>query len=159
MICSVDGCGKPIYTKKSGLCHCHYQSMWRYGRLNTIMRPRGTGTIARGYIVRVQNGDKRPEHVRIAETVLGKPLPEGAVVHHIDQNRANNTNNNLVICPSSAYHNLLHKRLRAFAACGNANWLKCRFCHLYDAPENITIYGRAQHHRDCNVRYQRENAK
>lgn len=50
------------------------------------------------------------EHIVVAEKVLGKYLPEGAVVHHIDGNGLNNNNNNLVVCQDHAYHMTLHKR-------------------------------------------------
>ena len=96
------------------------------------------------------------EHVLVAEKVLGRPLPKGAEIHHIDEDKANNANNNLVICPSKAYHSLLHRRLRALKECGNANWVKCLLCKKWDDPINLYIYSvkgnptpRA-YHRECN---------
>ena len=53
------------------------------------------------------------EHVVVAERALGKHLPAGAVVHHVDVNRRNNAPTNLVICQDAAYHKLLHARLNA----------------------------------------------
>lgn len=71
-----------------------------------------------------------PEHIMVAEQALGKPLPPAAPVHHVDLNRANNANNNLVICQDQAYHNLLHKRLRVVLAGGDPNTDKlCTKCH------------------------------
>lgn len=92
------------------------------------------------------------EHVVIAEQVLGRRLPAGAIVHHANQNKKDNQHSNLVICPNRAYHNLLHARLRAQAACGNANWLKCGICKKYDAPENLAIRpnGRTAAHPPCH---------
>lgn len=52
------------------------------------------------------------QHVAIATTALGKPLPSGAEVHHVDGNSLNNTRSNLVICQDRAYHMLLHARTR-----------------------------------------------
>jgi HNH endonuclease len=52
-------------------------------------------------------------HVLVAEKALGKPLPKGAIVHHVDGNTLNNAPSNLVICQDQAYHCLLHKRQRA----------------------------------------------
>lgn len=56
------------------------------------------------------NGALVAEHRLIAEKALGKPLPKAAVVHHIDGNKQNNVNTNLVICSNQSYHTLLHKR-------------------------------------------------
>lgn len=54
-----------------------------------------------------------------AEQALGKPLPEGACVHHADGTKS--VDSPLVICPSLAYHNLLHARMRIQKAGGNPN--------------------------------------
>lgn len=35
-------------------------------------------------------------HIQIAERAIGRKLPHGAVVHHVDLNPANNNNSNLV---------------------------------------------------------------
>lgn len=52
-------------------------------------------------------------HVLVAERALGKHLPKGAIVHHVDGDTRNNTPSNLVICQNQAYHCLLHKLARA----------------------------------------------
>jgi hypothetical protein len=52
------------------------------------------------------------EHTLVAEKALGKSLPFGAVVHHIDSNRQNNNPSNLVICQNHSYHRLLHCRMK-----------------------------------------------
>jgi hypothetical protein len=51
------------------------------------------------------------EHILVAEKALGKHLPPGAVVHHVDEDGLNNKPWNLVICQDNAYHRFLHKRL------------------------------------------------
>jgi len=112
-------------------------------------------------------GRKLYEHTLAAERALGRPLPHGAEVHHVDGNRFNNEPSNLVICPDRAYHFLLHIRTRAMEACGNPNWRKCRYCQQHDAPENLKIRKRVHpdgrltpneevYHSTCNAEYQRE---
>jgi hypothetical protein len=69
------------------------------------------------------------QHVLVAERAIGKRLPKGAIVHHIDGNKSNNAPSNLVICPSHAYHMLIHYRAAVFAAGGNPNLdLMCHGC-------------------------------
>lgn len=97
------------------------------------------------------------QHVAIAEAALGKPLPRGAEVHHVDENPANNAPGNLVICPSAAYHKLLHQRQRAFDACGHYDWRRCTFCKTYDKPENLSMNRKQAWHRECMAASKRKN--
>lgn len=82
-------------------------------------------TDSRGYV---------REHVLIAERALGHHLAKHHPVHHFDGDRKNNAESNLVICESEAYHQLLHMRQRALAACGNPDWRPCMYCKSYDDP-------------------------
>lgn len=96
------------------------------------------------------------EHILKAVQALGKLLPPKAVVHHVDGDRLNNRNSNLVVCENQAYHMLIHQRMRALAACGNASWLLCTHCKEYDAPGNvIEAYG-SSHHPMCRLLSHRE---
>ncbi len=66
-------------------------------------------TTVKGY--RYAPGRKRTTlHRRRAEKALGKPLPRGAEVHHLDGTKDDNTP--LVICQDRSYHMFLHKRMR-----------------------------------------------
>lgn len=90
-----------------------------------------------------------PEHVLVAEGVLGRYLPAGAVVHHVNEQRADNRPINLVVCQNNAYHHLLHRRTRAFIACGRPSWRKCPFCKRYDSPDNLIRHGGSRVHHAC----------
>lgn len=86
---------------------------------------RNLGTVAHG-----DRSRYKPEHVVIAERAFGGPLPDGAIVHHHDEVKTNNRNNNLVIC-DRPYHNLIHARMRVFKAGGNPDFHKiCCRCQI-----------------------------
>lgn len=74
-------------------------------------------------------GTTRYEHTAMAERAIGRPLPTGAQVHHVDGNKKNNAPSNLVICQDQAYHRLLHVRAATVRAGGDPNTHKaCRDC-------------------------------
>lgn len=96
------------------------------------------------------------EHILVVEKIIGKYLPKKAEVHHIDNNRTNNTPSNLILCQNKSYHNLLHLRERALKECGNPSWRMCRKCKEWDALENLHCHvvstGKHQliyYHRKC----------
>ena len=123
--------------------------------------PNGSGTTTPdGYRLLTVNGKRKLEHVHIVETVIGKALPKGAVVHHVNSVRNDNRTENLVVCPSHEYHRMIHKREAAFDASGHADWLKCRHCGEYDAPENMYVNpgGFVGRHRTCLNDYQNKRA-
>jgi len=122
----------------------------------------GLGRAAHGYLRRnIGNGDREQDHRVVVEKALGEPIPPNAVVHHIDENKENNSNNNLVLCEDRAYHNFLHMRLRALKACGHANWIRCCYCKEYDDPKNLYIRpDRLQgRHVECHKKYMEEYHK
>jgi hypothetical protein len=93
------------------------------------------------------------EHVLVAERAMGKPLPVGAQVHHINGNRTDNRNGNLVVCQDQSYHALLHARRRALDACGNPGWRRCTFCREWDDVKNLRYYGsKTPRHAACQAR-------
>lgn len=150
-VCSVNGCGRASQSK--GWCSAHYSRWKKTGdtRESEPIEPRGKGWVDGGYFRISVNGKKARVHVLIAEKALGRKLPPGAQVHHVDENKSNNVNSNLVICPSPQYHILLHTRTASLKACGHASWRRCIFCRVYDAPENLVIHLDGQaYHRKCS---------
>ncbi len=79
------------------------------------------------------------EHILVAEKALGRPIPRKAHVHHVDENPLNNASNNLVICENAAYHKLLHRRMRAYKATGDANAHCCSICLGYDRQDELVV--------------------
>lgn len=137
MTCTVEGCGSGSDVRH-GMCGKHRYRMRLYGSpFITKNNPPGVGFDALGYRATQVNGVKKFDHVRIAESALGRQLPTGSVVHHADGTRNNNLNANLVICPSKAYHNLLHARIDAMKASGDPSKRKCRHCGEYDSLKNL----------------------
>jgi len=106
------------------------ESGWkeRRDRLNSLLKT-----------TRLKMNPEIAAHRIAAENVLGKPLPLGVVVHHLDKNRKNDRNNNLVICENTKYHVLLHIRQRAKDAGFEPDWRKCSKCREYDHPDSLTF--------------------
>jgi hypothetical protein len=129
-------------------------SRWKGGRKLSSMgyvliyMPSHPRSDKKGYVL---------EHILIVEAVLGKSLPNGAMVHHHDSRRGNNGNRNLVVCQDDAYHQLIHKRTRAFQACGNVNWRKCNYCKKYDDPKKLVITKKGSIYHSSCVRLSQRN--
>lgn len=92
------------------------------------------------------------DHILVAEKALGRPLPDGAVVHHYGKKTENAK---LVICQDQGYHALIHAREKALLSCGNANFRKCQFCKEWDDPANmVRNSSRGHYHRKCHAEYE-----
>jgi ribosomal protein L24E len=131
---------------------------WKGGRVMMggyvyVHRPEHPHASARGYVA---------EHVLVASRVLGKQLPPGAEVHHVNGDKTDNRTANLVICESKGYHRMLHERAEALRVYGNPNWRKCTFCKHYGDPASGDMYvrqnARKAYHRECERKNQRERA-
>lgn len=156
-MCSVAGCVRRVAAR--GMCKLHYYRVQRLGHpgpAGLMVAPKGNGSIDnRGYRMLMVGGRRVAEHVLIAERALGKPLPLGAQIHHVNGIPSDNRPGNLVICPDQRYHALLHQRQRALA-CGNANYRKCPHCGVYDDPKNMAPGGSGKlRHRACFLNYER----
>lgn len=114
----------------------------------------------RGYELLVQytrTGNGIYYHTIVVEKNLGKQLPEGALVHHINYNKSDNRIHNLLICKNSFHHGEIHRQTDAFKACGNASWLRCVHCKKYDSPKTIyTDNASRYYHKNCSSKYARE---
>jgi hypothetical protein len=127
---------------------------------------RGGRIISCGYVLIHQPGHHRAdrqgyvrEHTLVVERALGHPLPDKAEVHHVNEVKADNRNRNLVACQDHAYHFLLHRRMRALRACGNANYRQCYVCKRWDDPKAMRACGFRQntiYHPSCRGRVRRE---
>lgn len=82
------------------------------------------------------------EHVIIAERALGRYLPDGVEVHHVNSDGRDNRPTNLVICQDRAYHKLLHVRTRVLKAGGNPNTE--RVCSICRQPKPFAAFFRRQ---------------
>lgn len=157
--CLVEGCARK--SRALGYCKRHYERFRIHGHVADTRRP---PTPKGGSSPYKWAKNRKTEHVVVVETIIGKSLPPKAVIHHIDGNEINNSPTNLVVCPNQAYHLLLHKRQRAYDACGNPNYWKCPFCKQYDDVANldIDIQGGGQGskaHRECKNAWQRDAAR
>ncbi len=102
------------------------------------------------------------EHILVAEQALGRSLPPGVEVHHVNNDPQDCRNDNLVIRQDHKYHYLLHMRTRALRACGHADWRKCQFCKQY-SPVTDRVMGKirsngqldGQHHAHCRLAYEK----
>lgn len=88
-----------------------------------------------GYVIRYLGGSSKNsvlEHRYVMENYLGRPLTSNEIVHHIDENKENNSIENLkVLSPSE------HSRLHGNKIGKNMVLLKCPTCGKeFSIPRN-----------------------
>lgn len=115
MLCYIEGCANKAIKRR--MCNMHYLREWRANKGFSMERTKalnGEGYLhPDGYWYITVNGRQIGEHVYKAELALGRKLPLGVEVHHMNRNKLDNeTAYNLIICPNHEYHVLLHKRAR-----------------------------------------------
>ena len=100
-------------------------------------------------------------HRHVAEKAVGHAINPKHPIHHINGNGRDNRPENLVICNSVRYHQLLHVRERALRECGNPEWRRCIRCLTYDSPGSMREMGTTgcYEHRRCANASRRESAK
>lgn len=111
-----------------------------------------------GYVM-LNVGSRRPvqEHICIAQRALGRPLPRGAQVHHVNEVKDDNRPANLVICQDQAYHSLLHTLTKIRRAGGTPfvdRW--CSFCRRALPRSAFGVDDRCLRCRECSARLVRE---
>lgn len=153
-LCTVEGCGKKHWAL--GYCTNHYALLKRHGKPEKREWKREVFAVTGGYLAHIVNGQTVYVHVQVAEKALGRPLPKGAEIHHVNGNPADNQPENIVICPNHEYHMLLHQRERALNACGHADWRPCRICALYDDPASMRPSYKQFYHRACAAEQSRK---
>ena len=96
--CRKKGCGEAISVAKTKLDPSEQRSGYIYAH------------VPQGHVSRTGRRKKKhraPEHIIIAETVLGRPLRRRELVHHLNCSKRDNRHKNLVICDRD-YHAWLH---------------------------------------------------
>ena len=170
---------------KAPLCECGCggtTKLWKKGRYGRFIRGHqlagnaarrgpahgswkgGRHTSVNGYVMvhaphhpRASRGAYVYEHIAVAEKVLGKILPDGAVVHHVNGDKQDNRPANLVICQDQGYHRILHRRQSALDGSGHADWLRCPYCKDWDAPSSMYVRSNGDgYHRACERQYKRD---
>lgn len=99
-----------------------------------------------GYLYTPVTGKKRQYlHRQVAEKALGRPLTKKECVHHINYDKTDNRNENLVVC-DLAYHNMLHARTDTLNAGFDPNIYQ--WCSHHKAYEPMVSFGVGNGYRD-----------
>lgn len=86
--------GKKLNSKRTGPLSNH----WKGGRIKSIA----------GYICLRVDEKYEYEHRVLAEKLLGRKLKKGEKIHHENEIKNDNKNDNIIVVPSEAVHRFLH---------------------------------------------------
>ena len=124
-ICRHEGCRQTIEKGGHGYCGMHAQRLRRWGDPDYITPEdvrrvnNRDAQIKRFSTVKPSTYRKlhgRHEHRVVAQIMIGRPLQSDEHVHHLDENKHNNTPENLVVMPARE-HLALHARQRRNGKC------------------------------------------
>ncbi len=112
-----DYCGKKKMVRhgniKKGKKHfCNRKCMGSWMSQNNDPNWKEGDPRYRGGYVWIKNGndDWQTEHIVIVEKILGRKMKKLELIHHINMNKKDNRNGNLLIC-SRSYHNIIHANM------------------------------------------------
>lgn len=114
---NVKYCSRECSMKANNLKQRAYKAKWY---LNSVGRTEKIERTSQerwkhsknNYIMIKVNGELVYEHRVLAEKALGRPLPQGVIIHHTVAPDDNHGFCKLVICPDQDYHLLLHRRAK-----------------------------------------------
>jgi len=109
------------------------------------------------YVRKSLNGISCREHQIVVKTVLGYMPKFPIEIHHIDENRKNNENNNLVVCQDHSYHRLLHKRAKALKETGVINKYQCSLCKKWFNQNEMNGNRQSGWCKKCHCAYYSKN--
>ncbi len=122
-------CGNPITLRPdTKRCRgCATKKLWRTGKLKNSCFPQGKEhkwwkggrkKNVQGYILIYKPGYPRAianyvlEHILIWETIHGKPLPKGWIIHHLNGIPSDNRIRNLVALPNKKHYLVLQAKAK-----------------------------------------------
>lgn len=112
----------------------------RRGKIQPILTAQGYRLVSsHGHPRAMKNCFYVFEHLIVVEKALGHYLEKPHEVHHVNEIKHDNRNENLVICEDRKYHLLLHTRAEAYRATGDAHSRKCVFCYEWVLPNDPNV--------------------
>lgn len=119
IVIKCDNCGKEFnrhkcHINENNFCSMSCRDEWKKENYNIKNHPAyngGTYHAPSGYIyLRQPDGTYKAEHRIVAEEMLGRELNETEVVHHIDGNKQNNSEDNLTVMTREEHAKLHHTK-------------------------------------------------